>query len=124
MCFSLFMVVLRSLNTTRESRTGYGYYAIGDGHRGQAAAISESTITNFCHAISIAVIGDGFWNNYIASVIRDEIIIIIFLIGYYRLISREVVINSVNFSIISTCHHGQKNKNKENDLFLHNPISY
>ena len=42
MCFSLFMVVYRSLNTTRESITADARDAVGEGDGCQAAAATES----------------------------------------------------------------------------------
>ena len=44
MYFSLFMVVLRSLNTSRESIVSDARNGAGDGDGGQAAATFESSI--------------------------------------------------------------------------------
>ena len=51
MCFSLFVVVKRSLNTTRESAPFDCRHAVGDGHGGQAAAIFESPIADRSDAV-------------------------------------------------------------------------
>ena len=51
MCFSLFMVVLRFLNTTFESLFPNGCDRIGDGDGGQVAAIIESTFTDRSNTI-------------------------------------------------------------------------
>ena len=52
MCFSLFMVVLRSLNTTRESRAPYVLHAVGNRDGGQAAAIIESMVSYALYAVT------------------------------------------------------------------------
>ena len=43
MCFSLFIVVQRCLNTITESVIAYAGHAVGDGYRGKAAAKLECT---------------------------------------------------------------------------------
>ena len=45
MCFSLFMVVLRALNTPRESTTFNAGDGLGDSDGGQARAILESRVS-------------------------------------------------------------------------------
>ena len=54
MCFSLFMVVQRTLNTAREGIAADAFHAVGDGDGGQAAATFEGTVADAGHAV-----GDG-----------------------------------------------------------------
>ena len=54
--FLLFVVVLRSLNTARESRTTDGGHTVRNGDGGQARAVLESPAIDGGHAIRN---GDG-----------------------------------------------------------------
>lgn len=67
MCFSLFIVVSRSLNTARESKITDACHAVGDGDGCQAAAIIESIIADARHAVGE---GDGGQ----AAAARDSIL--------------------------------------------------
>ena len=51
MCFSLFMVVLRSLNTILERRISDARHGIRDGHARQAGAVTECRATNARHGV-------------------------------------------------------------------------
>ena len=52
MCFSLFIVVLRSLNTIKESIVSYWCHTVGDCHRCQADTARESTVSNALYTFS------------------------------------------------------------------------
>ena len=54
MCFSLFMVILRSLNTRAKCSLPNGGYTVGDGDRCEARTVIESSIADAGHAA-----GDG-----------------------------------------------------------------
>ena len=51
MCFSLFMVVLRSLNTIIEGTFADAGHTIWDGDGGQAAATTEGNATDAGHTV-------------------------------------------------------------------------
>ena len=51
MCFSLFIVVYRSLNKAIESPTPYAGHAIGNGDGGEASAVLESPKVNARYAV-------------------------------------------------------------------------
>ena len=67
MCFSLFVVVQRALNTTSESRSPDAFHAIRDRDGSQAGAAFESFIPDARHAVGN---GDAF-NGSIFNPFKD-----------------------------------------------------
>ena len=68
MCFSLFMVVLRALNTIRECNYPDTCHGVGDGDGRQARAIRECLFPDTCHGASGSVVLYRLWNGDAARI--------------------------------------------------------
>ena len=65
MCFSLFIVVSRALNTVCESLIPYCRHAVGDGHGSYGTANVKSIFANGCHSSCLAHVCYFFRNDHI-----------------------------------------------------------
>ena len=116
MCFSLFIVVSRALNTISEGIITDACHALGDGDGGQAAAkhessstdvphavwdgdggqtaaVREGSIADACHAVSLSIISDRFRND---DITRIRIIVLVSISHSCRAaIRRKVVIDTI-----------------------------
>lgn len=78
MCFSLFWVVLRSLNTVVEAvifQACHGRWNIDRREGGAAREAVISQVCHFvCHHLVVLDFSDGLWNNNLRGIFQEKLL--------------------------------------------------
>lgn len=107
MYFSLFMVVLRALNTVIEGRASDARHAIRNSDGGKTAATLEGRVPYARHIISLARVSNCTGNND-----RAEIgFVTCRCVSHLGIAARNAVINTTHRKIIGECHLRQHHTN-------------